>query len=264
MFRLFALFIALITPALAIAHEFWIEPEEYQVDKGQAITAHFRNGEGFKGVSLGYFSRQSRRFDLAQDGTALPIAARMGDVPALTSLPAPAPGLAAILHETAPSTISYKTWEKFAKFAAHKDFPDIRARHLARGLPEAGFTETYFRFAKALIAVGNGAGHDRAWGMETEFVALTNPYADALPFVDVQILYQGAPRADVQIEVFERSPLGPVTVTLTRSDAAGKARIPVKPGHEYLLDAVVLRPAPAGGEPVWETLWAALTFAVPR
>ena len=54
-----------------------------------------------------------------------------------------------------------------------------------------------------------------------------------------------------------------VTVTTTRTDTAGKARIAVAAGHEYLLDAVVLRPAPEGAKAVWETLWAALTFAVP-
>ena len=40
------------------------------------------------------------------------------------------------------------------------------------------------------------------------------------------------------------------------------------PGHTYLLDAVILRPVNEGAAfdedlPVWESLWAALTFAVP-
>ena len=164
MLRLLALFVILLAPVRLASHEFWIEPEEYQVAMNQPIIAHFRNGEGFKGISLGYFTRQSRRFDLAIGGQILPVDARMGDVPALTHQMPPASGLLAILHETTPSTIKYKTWEKFAKFAAHKDFPDIRGRHLARGLPEEGFTETYYRFAKALVAVGDGAGSDAPRG----------------------------------------------------------------------------------------------------
>jgi hypothetical protein len=46
----------------------------------------------------------------------------------------------------------------------------------------------------------------------------------------------------------------------------GKALIPVKAGTEYLFDAVVMRPLPgsvAEDTPVWETLWASLTFRVP-
>ena len=84
----------------------------------------------------------------------------------------------------------------------------------------------------------------------------------------MRLLYQGGPRADAQIEIFERDARGAVTITTLRTDSAGEARIPVKPGHDYLLDAVVLRePAPdlaAEHDAVWETLWAALTFGVPQ
>ena len=52
-------------------------------------------------------------------------------------------------------------------------------------------------------------------------------------------------------------------ITYLATDAKGEAVIPVRPGHRYLLDAVVLREAPDGDGPVWESLWAAMTFAVP-
>jgi hypothetical protein len=84
----------------------------------------------------------------------------------------------------------------------------------------------------------------------------------------VELRYQGAPRVDAQVEVFDRAPDDTVTITLHRTDAAGLATVPVLAGHEYLFDAVVLRRAPDPGDdpnaPVWETLWAALTFAVPE
>ena len=100
--------------------------------------------------------------------------------------------------------------------------------------------------------------------METEFIALSNPYTDDLTQgMAVQILYQGAPRADAQIEIFDRAPDDEVTITTLQTDAEGRASIPVKPGHSYLLDAVVLREAPKGGDAVWQTLWAAITFSVP-
>ena len=88
----------------------------------------------------------------------------------------------------------------------------------------------------------------------------------------VALRYQDAPRPDAQIEVFERGPEGDVTITMHRTDTAGEAVIPVSKGHEYLFDAVVLRPVEGVGtgkdvdanQPVWETLWAALTFSVPQ
>ncbi|MFC6584097.1 DUF4198 domain-containing protein [Sulfitobacter aestuariivivens] len=117
--------------------------------------------------------------------------------------------------------------------------------------------------------MGDGAGSDAHYKMATEFVALTNPYDAGFDGTMHIALYdQDARRPDAQVEVFDRAPGGAVTVTLHRTDAAGEARIPVSPGHEYLFDAVILRPSPEAGNydnaPVWDTLWAALTFRVPE
>jgi hypothetical protein len=110
--------------------------------------------------------------------------------------------------------------------------------------------------------VGAGAGTDLRTGMATEFVALENPYDDPGDTVRVQLWEGDSPRADAQVEIFDRAPDGITTIDTVRTDAAGIAEIPVRPGHSYLLDAVILREADTGGA-VWRTLWAALTFAVP-
>ncbi|MEP2031220.1 MAG: DUF4198 domain-containing protein [Paracoccaceae bacterium] len=260
-----------IAPALTLlclssatyAHEFWIEPQNYQIEKGAPLVADLKNGQKFKGASLAFFDRRIERFELFQGGDATPVEGRLGDIPALQGT-AGDDGLLVVIHQTAPSKISYKEWEKFQAFADHKNFGEMRTRHEALGFPTDKFKETYTRYAKALIAVGDGAGADVTTGMETEFVALSNPYTDNLTEgMVVQILYQGAPRADAQIEIFERAQDDTVIITTVLADAEGRALVPVLPGHSYLLDAVVLREAPKGGDTVWETLWAALTFSVP-
>ncbi|MDP5216268.1 DUF4198 domain-containing protein [Ruegeria sp. 2205SS24-7] len=260
---LLALVLACVFARPGLAHEFWIEPSEFQVETGAELTAQLRVGEKLKGTPQAYFPNRITRFEQRYGDVALPYEGRLGDIPALAMQP-DRDGLLVLLHQTAPSTLDYKAWEKFQAFADHKDFPDIRERHLTRGLPLDGFTEIYTRFAKSLIAIGSGAGTDTASGMETEFVALTNPYTD--PITDgiaVQLFYQGQPHPNAQVEIFDRAPDGGVTVTLTHTDAQGRALIPVKSGHDYLLDAVRLRPYDGPEEAVWESLWASLTFAVP-
>lgn len=245
------------------AHEFWIEPERYQVAPQEEIRARFRNGENLEGVALPFFERRSLRFERVLGGIREAVTPRSGDNPAFVWA-APSQGLLVIAHETAPSRITYKTWDKFAAFAEHKGFAGIRARHAARGLPEDGFTETYTRHVKALVAVGNGTGMDQALGLATEFVALANPYTDDLSGgLPVRLLLDGAPRPDALIEVFARDANGTVRVTTTRTDAKGEARVPVTQDTEYFLDAVVLRPAPEDDIAVWETLWAGIGFRIP-
>jgi len=199
------------------------------------------------------------------DDAATEVTARIGDNPAL-SMQAPAEGLVVVVHETSDNGLTYTQFAKFEKFVAHKDLKDAIANHDKRGISREKFVETYRRYAKSLIGVGHAKGFDRAQGLKTEIVALANPYTDALGEMPVQVLLDGAPRADAQVELFERDADGKVEITLHRTDSAGNATFPVKPGHAYLVDAVVLEALPndvAEDGPVWKTHWAALTFAVP-
>jgi hypothetical protein len=261
------IFAACIGTSVA-SHEFWIEPDSYQVETDATFTANLKNGENFSGVSLGWFERRFTRFEMAWRDEVFDVEGRMGDTPALQASTPPDDGLLIVLHETTPSKLTYRDWDKFLKFVAHKDFPHAVAEHEKNGWSKEEFVETYTRHVKALIAVGDGQGADRTFGMATEFTALTNPYADDFNNVmSVRLHFEGAPRPDAQVEVYDRAPGGDVTVALYRTDENGFADIPVTPGHDYLVDAVVLRPATPDADDarpaVWETLWAALTFSVP-
>ena len=248
----------------ASAHEFWIEPTDFQVESGMPLIANLKNGQEFQGNDLAYFSTSTTRFDVIADGKTTAVEGRMGDRPAL-DMTAGDDGLVVIVHETTPSRLKYKTWEKFLKFVKHKDFKNIEARHAALDAPKTDFRESYTRHTKALVAVGDGAGSDAAYGLETEFVALTNPYApDFQGDMRVKLLLNGDPRADAQVEVFDRSATGDVTITLHSTDDKGIASIPVTAGHDYLFDAVHLQPYTGETDAVWQTLWAALAFHVPK
>ena len=54
-------------------------------------------------------------------------------------------------------------------------------------------------------------------------------------------------------------------VSLLPNDAEGIATFPVIAGREYMVDNVALLPLEpeVNGDPVWHSLWANLTFAVP-
>lgn len=254
-----------LLPGAALGHELWLAPVAHEVAADGMVVADIVNGQAFDGPRFAYLPNRVARYVVALGAQEAPVEMRIGDRPAL-NVPPLGEGLHLIGYQSTPATLVYDDFDAFARFAAHKDLGDVAAAHAARALPEAGFAEAYTRFSKTLIAVGDGAGADRALGFETEFVARDNPYRADWP-VAVQLLQDGQPRGDAQVEVFLRAPDGTVTITLLRTDAEGMAQIDAPPGSAVMLDAVILRePSAALAEEtgaVWETLWANLTFARP-
>lgn len=254
-------------PLIGNAHEYWIEPLAFQAGPDKAIQAHIRVGQKFFGGTYTYIPDNFKRIELHAGDAMAPITGRMGDYPAITADPL-AEGLNVIVVASETLDVTYKDYATFEGFVRHKDFAWAIDRHHERGLSEEGIKEAYSRYAKSLVAVGDGAGQDRNFGLLTEIVALANPYTDDLDgTLPVQVFYQGQPRAGAQVEVFEADAHRRVEVIKVHADENGIAQVPVRAGYRYMLDSVVMREPSAelAAERgvVWESLWANLTFAMP-
>jgi uncharacterized GH25 family protein len=98
-------------------------------------------------------------------------------------------------------------------------------------------------------------------GFTLELIPERSPYAlgvgDALPVV---LRYEGKPLAGVLVMALHGSG---ETLASIRSDAAGRARVPLSRGGAWLVKAVHMVPAPAGTDADWESIWASLTFELP-
>lgn len=262
--RILLLLLMLAKPVSA--HELWIQPLNWQPSSDGSLEADLVNGELFEGVKLAYLPSWFSRFEIVAGEVSAPVDGRLGDMPALGQ-PVLVDGLNVIVYQSVVSKATYEKLEEFLEFTKHKDLGDIEKQHRDRGLPDVGFSELFRRYSKALIGAGTGAGADNRVGLETEIVALDNPYAAPLSTVRVQVFYADAVRADAQVELFEKAADGSVIVTLHRTNASGVAFLPVRSGYEYMVDAVVLRvPSDAMAadfDAAWETLWANLTFFVP-
>ncbi len=264
---LFSIAILPIMTLPALAHELWLEPEQYQIDLQTRLVVNIVNGQKFRGHALPYLPNKAARFDLVTSAGVSAVPARAGDRPALDMAPIGA-GLQVLVYQAENSTLTYREWEKFQAFVEHKDLGISREGHLARGIPEVGFKEVYSRYSKVLLGVLNATGADVRVGLETELVALANPYTDNLTHgLPVQLFYRADIRAHTQIEVFDRDDEGNVSLSVQRTNADGIAHIAVTSGHTYMLDSVVLRQPDAAlaaqTGAVYESLWANLTFQVP-
>jgi hypothetical protein len=250
-------------PTTAPAHESWVEAVRYQLQAPATITADVRVGQHFKGDSYRYNPNLMADLQLVNIGGSSPIKATLGQRPAI-NVETAVDGLHVLIYRSAVRSVSYETFAKFEDFLNLDGLTSVLAAHAKRGLPREGFSETYRRFAKALIKVGAGEGKDGPIGMPLELVAIDNPYVTTgSETIRVKLLWHQQPLPSAQITVFRKRPGTETKRTKFISDQSGIAAIPRGTGGRLLLSAVHMIPAePAANEfrAVWESLWASMTF----
>ena len=249
--------------ASASAHDFWIEPGTFRPEAHRIATIGLRVGEAFVGEKVPRNAEKIERFSLigpegekeivGLDGTDPAGAVRLGG-----------PGLYLAVYRTKRTNITLPA-AKFEAYLREEGLDHVLAAREQRGTQKEPGREVYSRCAKSMLLVGapegGGTGFDRPAGLRLELVALSNPYAlapgDSLP---VTVLYEGAPLAGVKVVAMERG--APQDVASSRTDAKGRATLPLARPGTWLVTCVHMSEAPKGTEADWESLWASLTFEV--
>ncbi len=262
------------------AHEMWLEPVLFEITKGDKFSAHEKVGQNFKGNKYAYLDSSYEKLNYTINDITHPLSPRLGSLPAVQGV-IEEEGLLVLSAKTTRSKLTYKDRKIFNKFLKAEGLEWVSKAHKDRGLPEIGFTEVYRRFPKSLIKVGNGLGKDKALGLDLEWVALTNPYAanqDVKDKIKLQLLSQGKPYADVKVNVFTKiKPDSSKSLTVAKAkvvhtehvtDEKGILSLSVKKNSVYLVNAVkMIEPDSDTSDrynAVWESLWASMTFEVPK
>ncbi|MDF1748785.1 MAG: DUF4198 domain-containing protein [Alphaproteobacteria bacterium] len=254
--------VLLLLASPASAHEFWIEADSYQVEPDQAIVGHTKTGMNFKGIRDYYLPHLFDRFEMIDADGMRPVEGLPGDIPPLNMMPR-RDGLHRVIYQSKTKTVHFEEWQKFADYLLDMGLEPPLARHTELGYAPNDVTESYIRCAKALVAVGDGAGQDASAGMPIELVALNNPYttADATGLT-VQLLWQNAPMGNAQITVFHGQN-ETLQVVKVHTNDTGIAVLPNLGPGPYLANAVHFMEAPSIYGTPWLSHWASLTYKQP-
>ena len=260
------LYLLLLCPLSAIGHEFWIEPTRYKLEPSEKIVANLRVGQYFKGNTFSFVPEKFVEFNVIDSSGKRPIDGRLGDLPAVSEHTIRT-GLHVLVHHSTVNTLTYSDFAKFERFARKEGNTWLLDAHKHRGLPRNDVTETYTRYAKALVMVGNAEGQDEWAGMPFEIVTETNPYADSSSgAISVRLLWNGQGMADKQISIFRKHGGCEATRTTVLTDTDGRASIPREPGGRFLLNSVHVTEPDAESKhtrAMWQSFWASTTFELP-
>jgi uncharacterized GH25 family protein len=244
------------------AHDFWIEPSQFQPPPGSRITLRLRVGEHFRGDPVPFRPDTVRSFVIVSESGTRPIGGRLGAEPA-AEIDVGEPGIAVVGYRSHPQPVELPAPE-FERYLATEGLEAVIRERAARGSSAAPGREIFSRAAKALLAVGGGrpaSGFDRALGLTLELIPERSPWTlrtgDELPVV---LEYEGRPLAGALVMALHGS--GERLASI-RSDAAGRVRVPLSRSGVWMVKAVHMTPAPAGANADWESVWASLTFEMP-
>jgi len=255
----------LILPAAVSAHEFWLEPLSFSIERGDNIQAHIKVGQGLDGDTYGYFPANFERFDLTVKDTTQPLKNRFAQKPAVDQ-PTTSSGLHIFTYQSRPSKLRYEKRETFEKFLREEGIEWVLKAHEKRGLPSLDFTELFKRFAKSLVKVGEGEGQDRLTGLPFEWVVLDNPYTNSeKKKISAQLFFEDKPFSGSTVNVFIKRD-DKVDQIKLETDEKGRIEVPVEDGGLFLVNAVhMVEPSQkvaGSSRAVWMSLWASTTFLI--
>ena len=252
----------------ANAHEFWIEPTQYQLND-DLINAHLRVGQEFQGMVLMYNPQDFKTFKIlsGSKNKKEKIKGILGDVPAI-NITTNLDNLLIIYHETKDKYVDYKKFQKFEDFVNEKGYQQLINTHFEKGFPESNFIESYRRYAKSLITLNGSEGKDKKTGLLFEFVLDQNPYNKLnSKQMSGTLYYKKKPLKKNLVTIFSKYKNTKLSIVNTITDDKGKFTFDIEPGREYLLDSVVIYPLkadPEKNEPIWHSDWASTTFLIPE
>ncbi len=259
--RSFLFVLVSLAAAAASAHDFWIEPSAYRVEKGAHLDVALRVGEGYRGDPVARNPEKIRRFVLVGPAGEQALAGEAGQDPA-GQAEIEGPGLFVIGYHSQPSSITLEA-PKFEAYLREEGLERVIALRAERGQSASPGREIYSRCAKALVASGpTEAGQaDRKLGLPLELVPEANPYRGGGKPTAVRLLFRDQPLEDALVVAIPKE--APDKKLEARSDAAGRVVLELGAGRTWLVKAVHMVEAPAGSGADWESLWASLTFEIP-
>lgn len=251
----FALWLGIMTPAWG--HEFWIEPSDYTLNPNANVDANLLVGSDFVGLDYifipdGYFLAKF----VAPNGER-DIVFTGQEKPSL-SLKTTESGLHAIVLVSKSSKLKHDDFAAFSAFAETVG----RSADISAARQDGPVREAYFRYAKTLVSVGEGAGQDNAYGAIYEWVAIDNPYTTADGPLRFQLLFDGKPAADQPVQLFARDlgNKGEVQPMHLSTNGEGVLLLPENVRGEIMLNSVKLL-AVQSENLDWVSHWASITFA---
>lgn len=244
-------------PRSATAHDFWIRPEGFRLDAGDATAVRLYVGHGDDVRQVGRQPDRILRFESVSDRGVQPLRAGTSTIPAGRFAPAH-PGVHVLVYQSNHAYIELPAPD-FRSYLEHEGLDAIVRTRTHSGESDAPGKESYARYCKALVQVGpTPSGWNRRAGLPLEIVLVKDAPPGQGRSVRVQVVFQDGPLAGARVEVFDLDDLH--ASSSARTNRRGRARIRLPGDGPWAAAVTHMVRAPETVEGDWESFWATLSF----
>lgn len=263
--------VVLLLPAAALAHDFWIEPDEFRPVAGTEFDVRLREGVAFKGNTLPYLTSWFKDFSVIDASGKSPVQSIQGNDPAATLTAVDSPML--LVYQSSGSNVKLDA-KKFNAYLEEEGMEFLRERRRAAGQDEAPAAEHFVRYAKSFVMPVDATGGEGIYATRLnyplELVPESDPYAaragDTLRF---RLLKMGAAGEGLLVQAYTREE--PERVQRIRVGPDGVAEVELHSPGVWMVKAVNIEPFPenlrvasrAYRSLEWLSHWATFTFELP-
>ena len=251
---------AMLLCGRALAHDFWIEPDNFTPASADPVSISLREGVKFKGNTLPYIDEWFRDFSITTAEGRKPVVSVLGDDPA-----------ASIQVESGQALLGYQSTrsfveldaEKFNGYLEHEGIEFIREERRKRGEDNDPAPEYFVRCAKALLqsAIPGETVYAEELGYTLELIPLDDPYAQATgDTLEFKLLFRGEPIEGLLLQAFTRE--HPDDIQKVRTNAAGRGEISLLTPGTWFIKAVQIQPIMGDPKALWQSYWASYLFTV--
>ncbi len=259
-----------ITMSLAVpagAHDLWLVAEPPSVAAGASLHLKAATGMRFpESLSAVTPDRIDGFWVLDATGDRHEVAGARAEGEFLQAdVQVDAPGVALAALTIKPLTLEL-TAAEFNEYLGHDGLPQILERRRARGEIEKDARESYAKYAKAIVTVGEGGPRDlatRPVGLRLEIVPLRDPgVVGAGEELPVQVLFEGRPLEGVY--VYSLAAGAEDYVDGHQTDEEGRTAVPLPASGLMSLHCIYMRTHADSEQADWESFFATISFVTPE
>jgi uncharacterized GH25 family protein len=253
------LFLALVAPAVALAHDTWLLPSRAAVAVGEALVLEMTSAMRFPEPEVPVKPERIARSGMRIGGTTAPLTPQDGAGKALKLSATPkADGLATVWAESLPRELDMKP-DAVEHYLAEAGATEVRDQWTKAG--RGRWHERYVKYTKSFVTVG-APRDDRSWtepvGLALEVVPQDDParLTSGQP-LSLRVLEDGKPAAGLTVAA---ATTGGKVASTGVTDGEGQVSLTLDKAGPWLIKAIRIRAGDSAGD--WHSRFTTLTLDV--